>query len=235
VRRSDATGARWLAMFPPIAVALLMLGGGLTPKGLDRPITGTGTALSELATASPHPGQVYLSSVLIILGLAALGVSFVVIALLAGAPGSRVATSAAAIGAIGCLSAVVVNVLFGIDLAGTAAASATRGDAARILVSIGTAPGSTAFLVVYLAGVLVAGILTGITLWRSRAVARWIAVGFPVCLALGSAAPAGIASVVLSLPFAVIMVLVSVRIWRTWPVTGAQSSAAPTAVAGASA
>ena len=228
--RADTTGVRWLATFPPLAIALLMLGGGLTPGGLDHPVIGLHTALSELAIASVHPGQVYLSSALVILGLAALGVSFVVIAVLAGAPASRVATWAAAIGALGCLSGIVINVLFGIGLAGAAAASVTRGDAARILVSTGTAPGSVLFLVVYLAGILVAGILTGIALWQRRTVPRWIAAGFPVALALGAAAPPGLMNVVLSLPFALIMVLLAVRIWRAGSLAPADP---PPALAGA--
>ena len=211
---SHGSHARRLALFPPLAIGLLMLGGGLTPGGLDQPITGTRTALSELAIASMHPGRVFVASALIILGLAVLGVSFVVIAGLAGAPESGLASAAAVIGAVGCLCGIVVNVLFGLDLAGSAAAAASRGDAARILVSIGSAPGSIVFLAVYLGGVLVAGVLMGVALWRSRAVPRWVAVGFPACLAVGAAAPPGVANVLLSLPFAVVMVLIAVRIWQ---------------------
>jgi len=227
VNGSHSSRVRWFALFPPLAVALLMLGGALTPGGLDQPITGMRTALSELAIASTHPGQVFFTSALLILGLAALGVSFVVIAMLAGAPESAVADAAAVIGAIGCLCGVVVNVLFGLDLAGAAAASATRGDAARILVSTGTEPGSTLFLIVYFAGILVAGILTGIALWRSRKVPRLVAVGFPLLLALGAIAPPGVVNVVLTLPFAVIMVLLAVRIWREGSLAPVAPSPAP--------
>jgi len=205
-----------------------MLGGGLTPGGLDHPITGTSTALSELGVASAHPGQVYLASALVILGLAMLGVSFVIIAVVAGAPSSSIATAAAMTGAIGCLCGVVVNVLFGIELAGAAAASTSRDAAARILVSTGTAPGTTVFLVVYLAGLLLAGILTGVALWRHGRVPRWIAVGFPIALALGAAAPPGVLNVVLSLPFAGIMVALAARIRQERSSAPAAPRKAPT-------
>ena len=66
-----------------------------------------------------------------------------------------------------------------------------------------------------------AGILTGIALWRSRAVARWVAIGFPVAMLIGGAAPPGILNVLLGLPLAVVMVVLADRIWRgATPVRG---------------
>ena len=53
---------RWLAIFPPLAIGLLMIGGGSTPAGLDHPILGTSTALAELPIAAAHPGQAAASN-----------------------------------------------------------------------------------------------------------------------------------------------------------------------------
>jgi hypothetical protein len=213
MRTHDAPDGRWLAVFPVLAVGLLMLAGALIPKGLDRPITGVSAALEQLSIAAANPGRVYGAYALVVLGLGALAVAFVAIATLARQRGSAVAAWATTIGVFGCLCGTVTNVLVGIDLAGAASAHVTRASAAAVLVSTNTASISTAFLVAYVSGVLIAGVLTGVALWRSRAVPRWVAIAFPVALALGATAPSGIVNV-LSLPMAIVMVLLAARIWR---------------------
>jgi hypothetical protein len=215
MRTLDARRNRWLAIFPPLSIALLMVGGALMARGLDRPVTDTDSALRQLQIAAIHPGQLYLANLLIILGLGALGVSFVVIASLSdGRPGQTIAVAAGVIGGFACFSGAVVNVLVGIDLAGAATAHTTREAAAQVLVSTDTAFASVALLVVYLSGLLVASILTGIALWRSRAVPRWVAMAFPIGMLIGGAAPPGILNVLLGLPIAVVMVVLADRIWR---------------------
>jgi hypothetical protein len=215
MRTLDAPRNRWPAIFPPLAIVLLMAGGALTAKGLDRPVMDTDAALKQLQIAATHPGRLYLANLLIILGLGALGVSFVVIASLSeGRPGRTIAVAAGVIGGFACFCGAVVNVLVGIDLAGAATAHTTREAAAQVLVSTDTAFVSVALLVVYLSGLLVASILTGVALWRSRAVARWAAIGFPVGMLVGGAAPPGILNVLLGLPIGFVLVVLGQRIWR---------------------
>jgi len=214
VGSTGASGRRLLAVFPPIAALLLAMGVALAPKGLNQPITGMDTALRELPIAAAHPGQLYVSSVLGIFGLGAMAVAFAAIATLARHRGFGLARTAAAIGGFACLCGVVVAVLIGFDLAGAATADATTRAAARVLVSINTAWASTALLIAYVGGLVVASLLAGVALWRSRAVARWIAVAFPVSIAVAAWAPAGIIAVPLQVPVAVVMVVLATRIWR---------------------
>jgi hypothetical protein len=215
MRTPDAPRNRWRAIFPPLSIGLLMVGGALMAKGLDRPVTDTDSALKQLQIAAVHPGQVDVANLLTILGLGALGVSFVVIGSLSeGRPGQAIAVAAGVIGGFACFCGAVVNVLVGINLAGAATAHTTREAAAQVLVSTDTAFASVALLIVYLSGLLVASILTGIALWRGRAAARWVAIAFPVGMLIGGAAPPGMLNVLLGLPIAVVMVELADRIWR---------------------
>src|SRR5206468_5004204 len=79
------TPRRILALFPPIAAALLVTGEALTPKGLDKPLTSMAAAAKALPIATAHSGQLYFSNLLVIFGLAALGVTFAAIGTLASA------------------------------------------------------------------------------------------------------------------------------------------------------
>ena len=215
MRTPDAPRNRWLAIFLPVSIVLLMFGGALTATGLDRPVRDTASALKQLQIAAIHPGQLYVANLLIILGLGALGVSFVVIASLSlGRPGQTMAVAAGVLGGFACFCGAVVNVVLGIDVAGAATAHATRAAAAQVLVSTGTAFASVALLVVYLSGLLMASILTGIALWRSRTVGRAVAIAFPIGMIIGGAAPPGILNVLASLPLAVVLVVLADRIWR---------------------
>lgn len=204
---------RWLAIFPPLAIALLAVGQALTPPGLDRPITSVDGALKELQIAAAHSGRLYLASLLVILGLGALGVSFAAIATLTRGRGAAIGTVAAVVGGLACFCGVIVNVLIGLDLAGAATADSGREAAAQVLVSTNTAFVSTALLVAYLGGVAIAVVLTGIALWRSGTVHRWVAVVFPVSVVLAAAAPPGPIAVLMHVPVAVVMVLLAVQIW----------------------
>ena len=96
-------------------------------------------------------------------------------------------------------------------------ASVLTSDAsARFLITnFNSGPGQ-AFTDIYAFSEFLAPIIMGVALWRSRCVPRWLAVlfamGFLLAAQTGSV---GIAKVVLQMaPFAVAMVLLSVRIWR---------------------
>jgi hypothetical protein len=207
---------RILALALPVTAMLLLFGGALTPRGLDRPVMSLTGALRELPIAAAHPGQVYFSNMLVIFGLGTLGISFFAIAVLASDRDSVLATTAAVIGWFGAFCGAVANVLIGFDLAAAATVHMSSA-AAQILVSANTAAAAWVFFIGYFAGLPVAIILTGIALWRSRAIPRWLPVLFVVGLVLGALAPPGIVSVPLSLPFVIVMMLLARRIWDTAP------------------
>jgi hypothetical protein len=210
------TRRRILALALPVTAVLLLFGGALTPEGLDRPVTSLAGALRELRIAAAHHGQVYFSNVLVIFGLGALGVSFLTIAVLASDHDRVLATTAGVIGWFGAFCGAVANVLIGFDLA-AAAAVHVPSTAAPILVSASTATAAWVFFTGYFAGLPVAVILTGIALWRSPGMPRWLPVLFVVALLAGALAPPGIVSVPLSLPFVIVMMLLARRIWDTAP------------------
>jgi hypothetical protein len=208
------TRRKILALALPVSAVLLLFGGALTPKGLDRPVTSLAGALRELQIATAHSGQVYFSNMLVIFGLGTLGVSFFAIAVLASDRNSVLATTAAVIGWFGAFCGAVANVLIGFDLAAAAAVHLPSA-AAEILVSANTGVASWVFFLGYFAGIPVAVILVGIALWRSQAMPRSLPVLFVVAVLAGALAPPGIVSVPLSLPFVIVMMLLARRIWGT--------------------
>jgi hypothetical protein len=130
--------------------------------------------------------------------------------------GSMAATVAVLLGGIGALCGVVTNVLGGINLAAAATTRVSHNAAARLLVTnFNSGPGQ-AFTAVYAFSEFVAPIIMGVALWRSGRVPRWLAVLFALGFELAEqTASLGIAKVVLRMaPFALAMVLLSVRIWR---------------------
>jgi hypothetical protein len=210
------TRRRILALALPVTAVLLLFGGALTPRGLDRPVTSLAGALRELQIATAHSGQVYFSNMLVIFGLGVLGVSFSVIAVLASERDRVLATTAAVIGSLGAFCGAVANVLIGFDLAAAATVHLPSA-AAQILVSANTAAAAWVLFTGYFAGIPVAVILTGIALWRSQAMSRWLPVLFAVAMLAGALAPPGIVSVPLSLPFVIVMMLLARRVWNTVP------------------
>jgi hypothetical protein len=214
----DSTGiARrpWWGVLPPLAIVFLLLGGALTPEGLDQPLASVDRALQELPISSAHSGRLFLANALVLLGLGVLAVAFAAIATLSErCRGSSLAMLAAAVAGVACLSGVVVNVMVGLDLAGATDAHTSRQAAAQVLVSQNTAFVSDAFLVAYVGGLLLAAVLMGIALWLGGRVQRWLAVLLPVSLAVGAVAPPGLIGVLLTVPITVVMVILGVHIWR---------------------
>ncbi len=84
-------------------------------------------------------------------------------------------------------------------------------------MGIGAALYCSATADVYAFGEFLAPIIMGVALWRSRCVPRWLAVLFVVGFELvEQTASVGFATVVLLMaPFAVTMVILAVRIWKT--------------------
>lgn len=204
---------RLLGLFLPLTAVLLVVGEALTPKGLDHPIS-TSRAITEIPIAEAHSGRLYMSNLLVIFGLGALGVSFVAIATLVRERSATVATAAALVGGLAGFCGALTNVLVGHDLAAAAVAHTTREAAIQVLVSANRGWSFDVVFVCYLGGLVLATLLTAVALWRGRAVPRWLTVLFVLGVALGGAAPAGIVSVPLQLPITVALISLSIRIWR---------------------
>ena len=207
---------RVLAVFLPAAAVLYVSAEATNPKGTDQVITGTGTALRVLPLAAAHTAQLYLSGSLTLLALGALAVSYPAIATLVRERGSVLATVAALIGGIGAFCGAIVNVLVGVNLAAAAAARLPAGTAARFLVTTFNSTPGQAFTYCYFLGIVVAPVLMGLALWRSRSVPRWLAVLFVLGLELaqqvGSFGPVRV--ILFMLPFAATMFALAWRIWQ---------------------
>jgi hypothetical protein len=205
-----------LALALPITAALYVGAEGLNPRGTDRIVTTTAVAYKVLPIAARHSTRLFVSGSLSELALGAVAVSYAAIAMLVRKRGSTAATVAVLIGGIGAFCGAIVNVLVGINLAAAATAGVTQGAAARILISnFNSGPGQ-AFTDVYAFGEFVAPVIMGIALWRGQSVPRWLAVLFAVGFELAEqTASVGIAKVVvLMAPFAIAMVVLSIRIWQ---------------------
>ena len=207
---------RVLAGFLPIAAVLYVSAEALNPRGTDQVITGTSTAVKVLPLAVAHTAQLYVSGSLTLLALGALAVSYPAIATLVRERGSVTATVAALIGGIGAFCGAIVNVLVGVNLAAAAAAHLAPAAAARFLVTTFNSTAGQAFTDFYFLGIVVAPVLMGWALWRSRSVPRWLAVlfviGLEVAQQVGSFGPVRV--ILFMLPFAVAMVLLAARIWQ---------------------
>jgi hypothetical protein len=199
VLASTSMSRRTLALLPPLAAVLLVLGQTLTPHGLDMPITSASRAVAELHIASMHSGRLYISNLLVIFGLGVLGAGFVAIATLGRDRDARLAATMAVAGAIGAFCGALVNMLIGYDVA--AAATAASPTTARVLVAANTSTAGHVLIAGYLGGGLLAIMLSVIVLWRSPDVPRWLAPVFALGLIGAALSPSGLVAVPISLPF----------------------------------
>ncbi|MGO9197038.1 MAG: hypothetical protein ACLQK4_07890 [Acidimicrobiales bacterium] len=121
------------------------------------------------------------------------------------------------ISAIGAFCGAIVNVFGGINLAAAATAHVTRDAAARFLITNFNSGPGRAFTDAYAFSEFLAPIIMGVALWRSRRMPRWLAVLFAVGFELAEqTASVGLPRVILLMaPFAVAMMLLAVRIWKT--------------------
>jgi hypothetical protein len=207
---------RVLALFLPLAAVLYVSAEALNPKGTDTVISTTADALKVLPIAAEHSGQLYVSGSLSLLALGALAVSYAAIATLVRGRGSIVATVAVLLGGLGAFCGALVNVLVGVNIAAAATAHVSQAAAARFLVTSFNSGFEHVFSGLYFFGIFAAPVLMGIALWRGRSVPRWLAVlfviGLEVAQQVSSAGP--VVVMALMLPFAVAMLLLSVRTWQ---------------------
>ena len=210
------TRQRMFALALPLTAALYIGAEAIDPKGTDQIVTTMAVALKVLPIAAKHRTQLYISGSLTELALGALIISYGAIAMLIRKRGSTAATIAVLLGGIGAFCGVVTNVLGGINLAAAATARVPHDAAARLLVTnFNSGPGQ-AFTDLYAFSEFAAPIIMGVALWRSGRVPRWLAVLFALGFELAEqTASVGIVKVVVQMaPFALAMVLLSVRIWR---------------------
>lgn len=207
---------RVLALFLPVAAVLYVSAEAVDPRGTDRIIQTKAAALQVLPIAAQHAAQLYVSGSLSLLALGALAVAYGAIATLVGGRGAVLATVAALLGGIGAFCGALVNVLVGVNVAAAATAHLTHEAAARFLVTTFNSGFEQVFSAVYFAGIVLAPVLMGIALWRSRSVPRWLAVLFVAGLELAQQVPSAgpVRVIALMLPFAVVMVLLGARVWQ---------------------
>lgn len=207
---------RVLALFLPVAAVLYVSAEAVDPRGTDRIIQTKAAALQVLPIAAQHAAQLYVSGSLSLLALGALAVAYGAIATLVRGRGAVLATVAALLGGIGAFCGALVNVLVGVNVAAAATAHLTHGAAARFLVTTFNSGFEQVFSAVYFAGIVLAPVLMGIALWRSRSVPRWLAVLFVAGLELAQQVPSAgpVRVIALMLPFAVVMVLLGARVWQ---------------------
>ena len=216
MNNATQTRRRMMAVALPITAALYIGAEGLDPRGTDKLVTTTAVAYKVLPIAAKHSTQLFVSGSLSELALGGVAVSYAAIAMLVRKRGSTAATIAAVIGVIGAFCGAVVNVFVGINLAAAATAHVTQDAAARVLIAnFNSGPGQ-AFTDVYAFEEFFAPVIMGIALWRSHTVPRWLAVLFAAGFELAQqTASVGIVKVVLLIaPFAVAMVLLSIRLWH---------------------
>src|SRR5579863_6246336 len=118
---------RILAVFPAAAGVLLAAGETLTPKGLDNTTSSLAGARKEIVIATVHAHRFYAASLLIIFGLAALGIAFSSLVALMNRPGSKRLSAIALVGWFATLCGVISNsaLNYGLAAAGAVKSGAT--------------------------------------------------------------------------------------------------------------
>lgn len=205
---------RMLAFFPALAAILLAAGETLTPKGLDNTSSSLSVARKEVVTATAHADRFYATSLLIIFGLGALGIAFSALVSLMNRPGSKFLGAIALGGWMTTLCGVISNsaINYGLAAAGAVNAGATG---AGIFVEENKSGIGQALLIVYFLGMLVTVAVTAVALSRTRAVRMWLAGLFAITFYIAVfATPGGFRCVLEWIPFVVIMVILSVRVWN---------------------
>ena len=144
---------------------------------------------------------------------------FAATATLARGRGVPLASCAALVGGVAAFTGALANMLVGFNPASAAASPAPPAAAARVLLAGDASAVSKLLLVCYLGGGRIATALMGVALWRSQTVPRWLPVLFGAGLVLAASSMPGITAIPLQLPFAVAMILLTIRLWHNPPRT----------------
>ena len=205
---------RVLAVFPAAAGVLLAVGETLTPKGLDNTTGSLAGARKEIVIATAHADRFYAASLLIIFGLAALGIAFSSLVSLMNRPGSKRVRAIALVGWFATLCGVISNSALNYGLAAAGAVNSGTTGASIFLQENNSGIGRL-LLAVYFGGMLLTVAATAVALWRTRAVPVWLAALFAISFYVAIFAPPGVFPGVLEwIPFVVIMIVLSERVWN---------------------
>ncbi len=215
VARRSLVRSRLLTVFVPLTAALFLIGEALTPKGLDQTPMTSAAALKLVPIAAAHTSQLYLSNMILELGLGALAVSYVAIAAHVRYRGWVLATVGALIGATAAFFGAIANVLVGFNLAAAVASHIGPDGAAQFVSTTFSSKPGEAFLNGYFLGNIVAMVLVATALWRSRVVPRWVPFALPISFELAASAPAGVVSIPLMVPFLVVTLYIATVLWSS--------------------
>jgi hypothetical protein len=202
-----------LALTPGIAGVLLAAGELLTPKGLDDTSSNLAEAQKQLRLAEAHSDRFAVASVMIIFGLAALGLAFSALASLVTQRAAALATVVAVLGWFTTMCGVIENSAGNFSLAAAGAAHPDL-SAARIFLREDTHGLSQLLLIIYFFGMLATVALAAITLWRARSSPRWLAIAFPASFYLAIFSHPGVPGSLLWLPFVAVALYISLLVWR---------------------
>jgi hypothetical protein len=223
---------RWriLALAPGLAGLLLAAGEILTPKGLDNTASTLTDAQEQLRIAEAHPDRFAVASLLIILGLAAFGLTFSALASLITQRHAVLATVVAVLGWITTMCGVIENSATNFSLA---AAGSARPDAsaAKIFLQEDKHGLSVVLLVIYFFGMLGTVALTAIVLWLARVSSKWLTIVFPVTFYVAVFSSPGVPASLLWLPFTAVGLYLSLLVWRRAGLAGDVNEVDPSALA----
>src|SRR3954468_1533879 len=218
------TRRRLLAATVVAAPVLLAVGNATLPK---HTFVFTGTtehAVGALAATAASPGRVRLAGLILIVGYAALAVAFCAVATLVRNRGGVAATAGAAFGIAGGVGGIMVSCWIALSVYAAQQADIAADAKAGYLVSLVKTSGlGNAAGLPFLGGFFLGGLLMGWALFRSRAVPRWLAVLFPICLFPATlAAPQDLLGGLFALPFIVVMALLAREITHAPTIDGVE-------------
>lgn len=225
------TRRRLLAVTVAATPVVIATGNAVFPKDSFQFTGTTQKALTGLAATAASPDRVRAASLILIVGVVMLAVSFCAIASLVRSRGGRTATAGAVLGVVGCVGAILVVAWLGLSFYAASQAQIPDDAKATYIVSLlkDTGLGNIAGFP-FLAGLIGGSVLMGIALFRSGRVARWIAIVFPVgVIAALVFAPQGLPALVTALPLIVVMPLLAREIRRDGDLNPSVANDAPTA------
>jgi hypothetical protein len=210
------TRQRLLSLVLPAAALLYFGATALNPKGTDQLIDNRGVAAKVLPIAAAHTSQLYLSGAFTVFAVGAIGLAYAAIATLVRGRGAALATTAAIFGGLTNFCGAILNVLVGFNVAAAASAHIGEPAAGTFLVTTFTSRFAQSLSAAYIAGIVLAPILMGVALWRSRNVPRWLAVLFVASLELAQQIPSKgpVVAGICVAPFAVATVALAIHMWR---------------------
>ncbi|MBK5307471.1 MAG: hypothetical protein JJD92_12350 [Frankiaceae bacterium] len=210
------TRQRLLAATALAAPVLLGVGNATLPKH-SYIFTGTTEhALDALAATDAAPGRVRAAGLILVVGYTCLAAMFCAVASLVRARGGLPATAGAVLGVVGSVGAVMVTCWIALSVYAANVADIPSDAKAAYLVSLVKTSGlGNAAGLPFLGGLFLGSVLMGVALFRSKVVAAWLAVLFPITVIPATlAAPQDVLGGLFALPLVAVMARLSWQLWR---------------------